>query len=120
MTFFTTDQIKEANRELGDHYFDRDTMRFFGSRVLSGVYGGRYFVTSERDSGISINGERHAAWNGQRRYSVRLANPDGSVDTVGDFGTFNTAAQARATAKRLAKQAAMQESGERFRAKIEK
>lgn len=47
-------EIKDANRAAGMHFFDRDTMKFFHSKVFPTVYqgpGGVYFVTSEyRDS----------------------------------------------------------------------
>lgn len=54
------DAIKSANRVTGGHFFDRDTMRFFRTRVLETVYGGRYFVTSDAPQ-----------WDGPRRYTVR-------------------------------------------------
>lgn len=41
--------VEEANRRAGQHFFSPDTMRFFKSRVHSALYGGRFFVTSEKD-----------------------------------------------------------------------
>lgn len=47
-------EIKDANRAAGMHFFDRDTVKLFHSKVFPTVYqgpGGVYFVTSEyRDS----------------------------------------------------------------------
>ncbi len=88
--FRTTDDVKAANREAGRHFFDPATMRFFNSRVHRAVYGGRYFVTSERYSVES-----------GRRYTVREILPDGDIETVGDFQQYATAAQARKAAWRL-------------------
>lgn len=43
-------EIKEANKASGYHFFDRDTIKFFHSKVFPTVYqgpGGVFFVTSE-------------------------------------------------------------------------
>jgi len=88
---FSIDDVQRANRDAGSHFFDADTMRFFGSRVLPTVYAGRLFVTSER------SGFDHYS---PRSYTVREFMPDGSIETVGDFNGFATPAQARAEIKR--------------------
>ena len=47
----TVNDIKDAMRAVGSHWFDPDTMRFFGTQVLPTVYqgpGGTYFITSEQ------------------------------------------------------------------------
>jgi len=90
---FSIDAIKRANRESGSHYFDADTMRFFGSRVLPTVIAGRMFVTSER------SGFDH---DSARRYSVREFMPDASIETVGEFGEFSSSAAAQRAARRYA------------------
>lgn len=87
--FFTIDAIKQANRDAGQHYFDADTMRFFRSRVMPHVYGGRIFVTSEQ------NGYDHP-----RAWSVREAMPDGSIETIGEFQEYATGSQAKTAARR--------------------
>ncbi len=90
MTYATISEVRAANAQLGHHWFDRDTLRFFHSRISTGVFGGRYFVSSEKGPGMA------------RRYSVRIANDDGSIDTVGDFQQDATLAQAKARARYLA------------------
>jgi hypothetical protein len=98
--FTTMAEVREANRRAGQHFFDPDTMRFFGSRVGSVVYpvGNRVlFVTSEQDRGP---GDR--AWHGERLYTVREAKPDGGIATVSEFGQFTTHHGAVAFIKRLA------------------
>src|SRR5438105_11533059 len=73
-TFFTIKQIKKANKEAGYYFFSPDTRRFFNSRILPTVYGGRYFITSERfDS------------NSPRYYTLREVEPSGYIGTIGPF-----------------------------------
>lgn len=91
--------VKAANRNLGHHFFERDTMRFFQTRIGSTLHGGRLFVTSERDDSYGA-----PAWDGQRRYTIRRANSDGSIHTVSGFGEYATSAAANAAAARLAKE----------------
>jgi hypothetical protein len=98
-TFESLANIRAANYNIGHHWFDAGTLRFFGSRVHDELYGGRYFVTSERDSGFGSLG---AAWGGARRYTVRVANADGSIDTVGEFGQYASRSGAHAAAARFA------------------
>lgn len=76
--FLTIDEIRTANRESGHHWFDADTMRFFRSRV-SGPVIGNMFVSSENDR-----------LGGGRRYTIRRANDDGSIETVGEFQQYGS------------------------------
>lgn len=79
------DEIKAANEDTGGHFFDASTMRFFRSRVLEGVYGGRLFVTSEKSP------------FGPREYSIRAILDSGDVVTVPD-GRRATARAAKVAA----------------------
>lgn len=100
----------------GCHFFDRDTMRFFNSRLCASAWIGRdgvYFVTSERFG------------TEPRRYSVRVMRfpwvkdgyisaflygefrPESSafnpaVYTVGDYGEFTSSKAAQRAAKAAA------------------
>ena len=77
------------------HFFDRETMRFFRSRLCYGgrIVAGRYFVTSEK-----------ACFDDYRRvYHLRRidARPDGgdggcgyTINTVGEFGSVRAAVNA--------------------------
>jgi len=91
--FRTVDQIVKANKNAGHHFFSKSTMAFFGCRLGSTVYGGRYFVTSER-----------CRWGDHepRRYTVRYANTDGTVDTAGEFQAYPTRGKAVSAARKLA------------------
>ena|SRR3990167_7849321 len=94
-TYFTISQIKEANRARGHHFFEPATMRFFRSRVLRGVIGGRYFITSEQF-------ESSTGYRAPRKYSVRECLDNGEIRTHDEFQAFETPAQARAAARKLA------------------
>jgi hypothetical protein len=72
--FTTIGQIKAANERAGQHFFEPGAMRFFGTRISPTVYAGRYFVTSETPG--------HGA---PRRYTVRSAESNGHVETIGEF-----------------------------------
>lgn len=84
-------EIRYEAKRAGSHFFDADTMRFFGSRVLPTVYGGRYFITSEQD---------HYG-NEAKAYTIRIALADGHIDTVGNFQAYATRAQAVSAVKQL-------------------
>ena len=79
--FNTIDEIKQANKRIGHHWFDSNTMSFFNSKIESDVIYGKYFITSER-CGLDLLASR--------KFSIRIANEDGSIDTVGDFQQYAT------------------------------
>ena len=85
-TVFTSiEQIKQASHNIGSHYFDRSTMRFFNSRVLPQVFhgsGGIYFVTSEKGP------------NEIRAFTIRKFKPEDADITT--FGPFNELSRERA------------------------
>lgn len=106
---YTGDDVRAVADHASSHFFNSDTMRFFDSRLLSGVIaldgyetvpGHRYlFVTSERDT-----------YSDQpRRYTVRMLTlgsvrddrPAVEIDTVDDFQAFATARAAKAFAQSL-------------------
>ena len=94
MSILTIEDIKRLNSEQGGHFFDRDAMRFFNSRVLSRVMvypydnGELYFVTSERYE------------DEPRKYTLRsicVREWDaryGRVEQVGEFQQFSSAGEA--------------------------
>lgn len=84
--FATIAEVEAANKAHGGHFFDRQTMRFFKSRIESSVLSGRYFLTSEQPPG------------GRRAYTVRRASDTGAVRTVGELGAYATKEQARKAA----------------------
>lgn len=91
--YATIAEIKAANKKNGYHFFDRDTLKFFGSLIDRSVYGGQYFVTSECGWGT----------NYKREWTVRKANENGDIETVSELGEYSSLNVARNAAKRLAK-----------------
>lgn len=83
-------EIKTVNKAAGYHWFDRSTMRFFKSKIESGVYGGRFFVTSEQPP------------YGPRTFTIHEALPNGDIKTVSDFLPFSTLDEARKNARKMA------------------
>jgi hypothetical protein len=95
----TMDLVKMHNKDAGHHFFDRETMRFFSSRLCATVHegmGGVFFVTSEQRKGFECA-------DGPRRYTVRRFNRStGAVDTVGKFQGYPTSRAANRIAAKLA------------------
>jgi len=86
----TIQEAKMINKEKGKHFFDKDTMKFFDSRIetdalrFGQLIDDKYFVTSEKDG------------DQPRKFTVREFNPlTGGVSTVGDFQEFSTREVAR-------------------------
>lgn len=100
-TYYSMSDIRRANKDAGQHWFEPDTLRFFASRVSETVYqgpGGIYFVSSEQFRGSG-------GYRAERLYSVRQFIPEtGSVETVGEFNKL-TKSVAHRRAKRCAEQA---------------
>lgn len=94
MTFRTIGEVIVANKAAGENWFEPKTMSWFSSRLETDLINGRYFVTSEQDN-------TGGAWDGQRRYTIRRANDDGSIDTVGEFGQYASTARATQAARTL-------------------
>ena len=68
----TLAEVRRQNKEIGHHFFDDHTMRFFNSEILDQkLYCNRYFITRERP-------DDSFPW----QYSVRCAHDDGRVTTV--------------------------------------
>ena len=96
--FVSMYDLRGAVAESGSHFFDRDTLRFFRSRIGSKLYGGRLFVTSEQ-----------AGDDSPRRYTIRMVRqyldrPMLDVTKVGGFQHFRTYDAAHSTARRLGQQ----------------
>lgn len=91
--FRTIADVRRANREAGQHFFDRDTMRAFGSRVVSSLYAGRFFVTREYGEGSN--------YPGPVKYHVREAEPSGRILSHERFATLE---DAREAARNLARE----------------
>jgi hypothetical protein len=76
--FKTILEIQLANKKLGQTWFDKKETEFFNTHIESGVIAGRYFITSDQAPLIP------------RKYTIRRANSNGSIDTIGDFCEYST------------------------------
>lgn len=83
------DDVRDANRKAGETFFEQSAWP--GSRVSNRLYGGRFFVTSER------LGQRG------RRYTVREACPGGVIKTASELGQYGTHSSAHTAARRMAR-----------------
>lgn len=81
--------IERANRDAGFYWFEPDSMRFFGTKILR-YFGAGVFTTHETDP------------MGRGAWSIRVASADGNVTTFGLFHSFGNGRTATAAAKRLA------------------
>lgn len=90
MKIRTMDDARRANTT---GWFAPDAMRWFDTRIESMLYvgpGGAFFVTSEQPPGDV------------RVFTVRQVHDNGDVETVGEFGRYETADGARGIAAGLA------------------
>lgn len=74
--------LKALNTKNGGCWFRPDTMRFFGTRIESGIIRQKYFITSEQPP------------HDVRKFSVRTFNSEGDVDTVGEFCAYSNKREA--------------------------
>ena len=85
MSTLTLTDIKNNNKIAGRFWFSRDTMRFFDCRIESKLYSDNTFITSEQMN-----------YQSPREYTIRIALNNGiDIESVGEFGQFETLEQAR-------------------------
>lgn len=92
--FKSISDVRAANQAIGNHWFDKSSMRFFNTRIVSSLMtrgatkdhpGGRQvFITSER-----MDETRPL------RYTIREALPNGEVDTIGEFQAYSSIEDAK-------------------------
>ena len=92
----TMADVKQANKDAGYYFFSKDTMRFFGTRIVSALYKNNTFITTDY-TGFERN---------NRAYSVRVFHLEtGIVDTAkfpdgqSTFNKFSTIESAREFAR---------------------
>lgn len=86
--------IKRHNANSGYYWFSKDTLRFFGSRVLSTIYGRNVFITSEFTNWDKV----------KRGYTVRSINDNGTINTLSELCEYPTRARAITAARKFAKE----------------
>jgi hypothetical protein len=91
----TIADVKAANQAIGNHWFSRDTMRFFNTRIESKLLtrgsGRQFFITSERQDETKA-----------RKYTIREAMPDGNIDTFGEFQAHSSLEDAQIAVREIA------------------
>lgn len=91
MTTYTINTIQDEMTAAGSHWWDRGSMRSFGTRASQKVYqgeGGIYFVTSEQPP------------HGPRAYSVRQYDPASKqINTIGSLCSMTRAVAHRQAAE---------------------
>jgi len=81
--FWNMQQVKEANKAIGNYWFSPKTMAFFDSKVVSRLdYNTQCFITSEKKCFEDYT----------RVYAVRQVENEGSIKTLArDFRTIEQA-----------------------------
>ena len=100
---YLEDEIKRRAEKGSPHFFDKDTMRFFSSRISELMWSegelkdyqksNIYFITSEADKGRT----HHAG--SARAFTVRIIDADGDINALGKFQGFSTLGEARRAIK---------------------
>ena len=73
--YSTIVEVEAHNKAIGRIWFQPGAMKFFNSKIESGIIKGRYFISSEKGP-LEV-----------RMYSVRLVL-NGKIETVGKFNAF--------------------------------
>jgi hypothetical protein len=86
--------VQRANAESGGCWFDKSTMRFFKSRIETGIVKCGYGEDGVATAARFITSEQGP--DGKRAYTIREATPTGDIETVGEFQGYATLKAARA------------------------
>lgn len=96
----TIDQIKQANAHTGQRWFEEGAMQWFSSIIEPKVYQGCYFITSEKYE-LSDVEKGKGMPEMPRRWSIRLATPQGWISTMGEFQHYNSLQEAEEAVAKL-------------------
>ena len=87
----TISEVKATVIANGGHFFDRDTMKYWGTRIETGVFKNGCFVTSEDNLDRT-----------ERLYTIRRFTGE-LIYTVGKFQQYETKEAARKAARLYSK-----------------
>ncbi len=90
---FLEDEVRRRAEKGSPHFFDKDTIRFFSSRVSELMWkkgSDIYFITSEQDRGQT---------GSVRSFTVRKTDADGDINSIGEFQGHATLSDARSEIK---------------------
>jgi len=85
--FENIDQLRLANQAQGQGFFEKTGQDHACTRVETYLLGHLYFVTSELLPDDATTRDR--------RYTIRRANPDATIETVGEYQAYNSILQAQ-------------------------
>lgn len=89
MEQLTINDVKRLHKEAGLHFFDEDTMRFWGTCVVTQLFPNNTFVTGDDNYDRS-----------KTMYTVRLFNEEtANIETVCGFQRFDNLEDAIKAAK---------------------
>lgn len=102
----TMQEIKSANQKWATKnqrvcWFEPGAMSFFSTQLHDRVYGGHLFITSEQYEATEYGKTYLGFTDGPRKFTVRTCNPDGSIDTIGEFQAYDTLQHAEEAVKGL-------------------
>jgi hypothetical protein len=92
MKFRTIEQVIRTNYAIGARFFSDNNMSFFGSKVESGLIGGKFFITSE----TTLDRLGTA-------YTIRMVDNDGNIETVGEICQYSSVKTAQDSIKFIRK-----------------
>jgi len=87
--FKTIADVKKANKAIKNHWFNKETMDFFGTKIESELIDGKYFITSEDDF-----------YRTKRQYRLRIVEKNGKIYTPGDGRPFDSLDDAKKELKK--------------------
>ena len=87
--------VVRANKAAGKFFFSPGAMQFFHCRIESALIRGRYFITSEQmEEHEYMDAQGRMQPPTERRYTVRYAQDDGSIESITPHMQFTTQAEA--------------------------
>ena len=103
----TAYDIRATADHAGSFFFSRDTMRFFSSRLIEGVWPVDSHIAEEGNRYFFVTSERHGD-DAPRHYAVRMLTlgsqrdnrPAVDITTVGDYHATARAAKRAAESER--------------------
>jgi hypothetical protein len=88
-------EFEQLNKDKGFHWFDKETLHFFRSRISNW----------DPISGLFITSESGPFGQGPRAYTVRLADfTTGQVHTIGEFQAYSSIKRAKTALSKARKE----------------
>ena len=80
--FYDVKHIIETNRENNHYFFNESTIEYMGTKFYPHVFHHCYFISSEMYP--------HQSPDAVEKYTIRRADKEGSVTSVGIIGRFDS------------------------------